>query len=77
MQGLSCSVCSWLAECGLHDYVLTSVTQISAMVRNANIHHTKLENVEHCGDEPEQADTGCTPPGKLIWVQREGFHVPV
>ena len=34
------SVLGWLS--GLHDYMLTSVTQILVVLRNANIHHTTV-----------------------------------
>ena len=32
-----------------------------------------LENVEHCGGKPEQADTARSP-AKLKWVPGEGFY---
>ena len=34
-----------------------------------------LENVEHCGGEPEQADTACLLANRNVWVPGGGFYV--
>ena len=34
-----------------------------------------LENVEHCGGEPEQADTACLLANRNAWVPGEGLYI--
>ena len=34
-----------------------------------------LENVEHCGGEPEQADTSCLLENRNAWVPGGGLYV--
>ena len=43
--------------------------------KNVLMYLTVLENVEHCGGEPEQADTACLLANRNAWVPGGGLYV--